>query len=80
MLHDDFKEKMKDKYLYEIDDTESDYESDEEQREKKREEFREKKRLKKSRNNKCDVCDLIRKSEAGLKSHKMKKHKENFCP
>ena len=80
MLHDDFKEKMKDKYLYESDDTESDYESDEEKREKNREEFREKKRLKKSRNNKCDVCDFIGKSEAGLKSHKTKKHKENFCP
>ena len=80
MLHEDFKERMRDKYLYASDGTESDYKSDEEKRERKREESREKKRLKRSRNNTCDVCNFTGKTEAGLKSHKTKKHKENYCP
>ena len=33
MLQEDFKERMKDKYLYDSDDDESDYDSDEESRE-----------------------------------------------
>jgi hypothetical protein len=37
MLHDSFKERMKDKYCYSSNDTESDYESDEEIRESNRE-------------------------------------------
>ena len=43
MLHEDFKERMKDKYLYDSDDEESDYDSNDESREKKRELFRKKK-------------------------------------
>ena len=74
MLHDSFKERMKDKYCYSSDDTESDYESDEEIRESNREKSREKKRLKKAV--KCNQCDFAGKTEAGLKSHKTKKHKE----
>ena len=34
MLHDSFKERMRDKYLYNTEDEESDYESDDEKREK----------------------------------------------
>ena len=75
MLHESFKERMRDKYLYDTEDTESDYESDEEKREKRREESREKKRLKKSSRTKCDACDFTGKTEAGLKSHKTKRHK-----
>ena len=37
MLHEDFKERMRDKYLYNTDDTESDYEANDEIREKRRE-------------------------------------------
>ena len=37
MLYEDFKERMRDKYLYNTDDTESDYESNDEIREKTRE-------------------------------------------
>ena len=43
MLHEDFKERMRDKYLYNTDDTESDYESNDEIREKTREISRERK-------------------------------------
>ena len=74
MLHDTFKERMKDKYLYSSNDSESDYESDEEIRESNREKSREKKRLKKAV--KCNQCDFVGKTEAGLKTHKTKKHKE----
>ena len=49
MLHESFKERMRDKYLYNTDDTESDYEPDDEKREKRREESRQKKRLRKAR-------------------------------
>ena len=76
MLYEDFKERMKEKYEYSSNDTESDYESDEETRERNREKSRENKRLKKSVKNKCDKCDFTGKTEAGLKSHKTKKHKE----
>ena len=65
---------MKDKYCYSSNDTESDYESDEEIRESNREKSREKKRIKKAF--KCNQCDFAGKTEAGLKSHKTKKHKE----
>lgn len=68
---------MKDKYEYSSNDTESDYESDEETREMNRQKSREKKRLKKAVKNKCDQCGFAGKTEAGLKSHKTKKHKES---
>ena len=69
---------MRDKYKYDTDDTESDYEPDDEIRENNREVKRLKKRDEKRKKNKCDVCDFEGKSEAGLKSHKTKKHKEYF--
>ena len=37
MLHKSFKERMRDKYEYDTDDTESDYEPDDEKREKRKE-------------------------------------------
>ena len=51
---------------------------DDEIRENNREVKRLKKRDEKRKKNKCDVCDFEGKSEAGLKSHKTKKHKEYF--
>jgi hypothetical protein len=78
MLHESFKERMKDKYKYDSDDTESDYEPDEEIRENNREIKRLKKRDKWRKESKCDICDFIGKSEAGLKTHKTKKHKESI--
>ena len=85
MLHEDFKERMKDKYLYDSDDDESDYDSDDESREKKRQIFRnmkQKNRLKNIReeNNtiyQCENCEFIGKTEAGLNTHRRIKHKEN---
>ena len=85
MLHEDFKERMKDKYLYDSEDDESDYDSDEESREKKRQKFRNKKqenRLKAIREDKmksfqCENCEFKGKTEAGLKTHKRIKHREN---
>ena len=46
MLYGSFKERMRDKNMYDSDDTESDYEPDDAQRERRREESREKKKLK----------------------------------
>ena len=40
MLHESFKERMRDKYLYDTDDTESDYEPDDERREERKVEKR----------------------------------------
>ena len=81
MLHEDFKERMKNKYLYDSDDEESDYDSNDESRERKREVFRKKKQEKRykmiendKKNNKCEKCDFIGKSEGGLKTHRRKKH------
>ena len=76
MMADSFKERMIDKYGYSSNDTESDYESDEEIRERNREKSRENKRLKKALKNKCDQCDFAGKTEAGLKGHITKKHKQ----
>ena len=84
MLHEDFKERMKEKYLYDSDAYESDYDSDEQSREKKRQKFRNKKqeiRLKviredKMKSFKCENCEFIGKTEAGLKTHKRIKYKE----
>ena len=84
MLHDDFKERVKDKYLYSSNDELSDYISDEERRELGRQEFWKNKL--KARNNlrrvdsqKCDqsvckACGYISKSENDLKTHIRKKH------
>ena len=77
MLHESFKERMRDKYEYNTDDTESDYEPDDEKREKRREESRQKKRLRKAGNKTCDKCYFVGKTDGGLKAHKTKMHKEN---
>ena len=74
MLFLDFKERMKLKYLYDSDDEESDYESDDEKREKSRELFRKKKQEERNMKNKCEKCDFIGKTPAGLKTHIRKKH------
>ena len=84
MLYEDFKERMKDKYLYDSQDDESDYDSDEENRERKRQIFRNKKQEKrlegiredKRKIFKCGNCEFIGKTKAGLKTHKRIKHKE----
>ena len=75
MLYESFKERMRDKYEYNTEDTESDYEPDDEKRENRREESRLKKRLKKARS--CKMCDFVGKTDGGLKAHQTKKHKEN---
>ena len=74
MLFLDFKERMKMKYLYDSDDEESDFESDDEKREKNRELFSKKKQEKRNMNNRCEKCDFMGKTSAGLKTHVRKKH------
>ena len=75
MLHEDFKERMRDKYHYNTGDEESDYEPDETIREKKRAEFRRKKEaLKLESTLGCKKCEFVAKSEAGLKNHTLRKH------
>ena len=64
MMHEAFKERMKYKYGFESNDEESDYESDEEVRQAK------------NRPKKCEVCDSVGQTKAGLQSHKTKKHKQ----
>ena len=84
MLHEDFKERMKNKYLYDSDDEDSDYDSNEESREIAREAFRKKKQEKrykeigicKKSSFKCEKCDFIGKTEGGLKTHDRIKHRE----
>ena len=76
MIHESFKERMREKYGYDSDDEESDYESNDEIREKNREEFRLQKIVKTRQKKKCDICDFIGKTEAGLKTHRTKKHRE----
>ena len=66
MLYESFKERMRDKYLFErvsMNRMTSKEKRDEREVEKRR--------------TKCDTCDLIGKTEAVLKSHKTMKHKEN---
>ena len=75
MLLLDFKERMRDKYLYNTEDEESDYEPNEEIREKRREEFRKVKAEARKKNINCKKCDFKAKNEAGLKTHITKKHK-----
>ena len=74
MLYEDFKERMRDKYLYNTDDTESDYESNEEIREKRREISRKRKIEKRRKKVECDLCDFKAKNETGLKTHIRRKH------
>ena len=74
MLFQDFKERMKLKYLYDNDDEESEYESNNEKREKSRELFRKKKQEERNKQIKCEKCGFIGKSLAGLKTHVRKKH------
>ena len=74
MLHEDFKERMRGKYLYNTDDTESDYESNEEIREKRREISRKRKIEKRRKKVECNLCDFKAKNETGLKTHVRKKH------
>ena len=76
MLHEDFKERVREKYGYDTNDEESDYESDEDIRANNRMIFRLKKAEELRKKLKCDICDFTPKSEVGLKSHKTKKHKE----
>ena len=76
MLHDSFKERMRDKYLYNTEDEESDYESDDEKREKRRELFRNRKYLDRMRINICNVCSFKAKNGTGLKTHIRMKHKD----
>ena len=72
MLFLDFKERMRDKYLYNTEDEESDYETNDEIREKKREIFRKTKEEARRKNTNCKECDFKAKNESGLKT---KKHK-----
>ena len=74
MLFEDFKERMRDKYLYNTDDEESDYEANELIREKKRAEFRKKKELARLSGRHCGSCGYIAKSDGGLKTHQARKH------
>ena len=76
MLRQDFKERIRDKYGYDSNDSESDYESDEEIRIKNRLIFRLKKAEELRKKIKCDVCEFTTKSEIALKTHKTKKHKD----
>ena len=75
MLHEDFKERVREKYGYDSCDEESDYESDEDIRAHNRMIFRLKKAEELKKKIKCDICDFTTKSEVGLKTHKTKKHK-----
>ena len=78
MLHEDFKEMVKNKYFYSSDDEISDYEPDEAKRELSRQDFLRRKLEKRStvvqKNMACLKCNFIAKSEPGLKTHVKKKH------
>ena len=75
MLLLDFKERMRDKYLYNTEDEESEYESNDEIREKRRELFRKTKAEARKGNLNYKNWDFKAKSEAGMKTHITKKHK-----
>ena len=84
MLHDDFKERIKDKYLYSSNDELSDYISDEDKRELGRQQFwKNKLEARKSMRSAarkncvqptCEECGFVAKCENGLKIHIRKKH------
>ena len=79
MLHEDFKETVKNKYFYSSNDEISDYEPDDILREISRQEFMRRKLDKRSalvqkKDIACQKCDFIAKSEPGLKTHIKKKH------
>ena len=74
MFYKSFKERMREKYLYNTEDEDSEYESDEEIREKNREVFRKRKLDKRRGLNVCEVCGFMGKNEVGLKTHIRKKH------
>ena len=74
MLFEDFKERMKIKYLYDSDDEESEYESNDEKRERSRELFSKRNQEVRNMKNKCEKCDFMGKTSAGLKTHVRKKH------
>ena len=74
MLHESFKERMREKYLYNTEDEDSEFESDDEIREKKRELFRKRKSETRRRVNVCEICGFMGKNETGLKTHKRMKH------
>ena len=76
MLFESFKERMRDKYLYNTEDEESDYESDDNIREKRREIFRRRKAEERNNLNLCQVCNFKAKNASGLKTHKRMKHKD----
>ena len=78
MLHEDFKELVKNKYFYSSDDEISDYEPDDTKRELSRQEFFRRKMERRcateQKNISCQKCNFIAKSEQGLKTHIKKKH------
>ena len=75
MLKQDFRERVRNKYCYSSNDEESDYESNDETRRMNRDNFI----LKKieERRKRCNICDFVGKTEAGLKTHMHKKHKDD---
>ena len=83
MLHEDFKERVKDKYLYSSSDELSDYDSDAESRELTRQIFRKKKQEERLASiladkyhleRKCEECEFVGKTASGLKMHVTEKH------
>ena len=80
MLHDDFKERVIEKYMYDSEDEMSDYEPDELVREANRLEFWKKKleakciEVDERRKIKCAECDFASKSVPGLKTHVRRRH------
>ena len=75
MLLQDVKERMRDKYLYNTEDSESDYEPDDQMREKRRELFRKRKSDARKKINNCEVCGFTAKNVTGFKTRQRMKHK-----
>ena len=73
MLHEDFKERVENKYFYSSNDDTSYYEPDDTHRELSRQEFLRRKLDKRcallGKNIACQKCDFIAKTEPGLKTH-----------
>ena len=78
MLYEDFKERIKDKYLYRSEDEISDYKPDETQRKLPRQQFFRRKldrRLNLMQNSTTsENCNFVAKNEQGLKTHVRMKH------